>query len=131
MAEPKKLDVSVQWAGTLSVGPGKASFAVTIPKSEITLKEAEKFLCGSRLTITATVDPAAQEDAEGQSKIFPTDIQIVAVVDVLGYSVRPKSITVRMSLPVDDSPEIVEKLTHFVKRNGRTIAERIGASGED
>ena len=123
------LDVSVAF-GTLSVGEDTARLGVHIPRGKMNIKQAEHYLCGSRLQLSMKIDPAADNDTPGQTTFDGIDGEALElVVDCKRYGAGTKAFTAGLTFQLSEID--IRELAKFAGHPGRIVASRIGEAGED
>lgn len=119
MSERVSMDVDF---GTVSVGDQTASLGVTFEKSKLGLERADELLCGSRLAVT--IIPGGKGTDPDQQQIPGSFENIEAEIDSKNYSVKPDSISARLTF--NRSSINLAVLTSLVKRSGKLKIKRIG-----
>lgn len=117
MAKLKK-EIPVTFGGKVSVGETVTNISVTIPRSTISLDDADANLCGRRITGTIRVVP--KDVAQGQKSLDGMDDaanQITGAFDVKSIRVTPESIKFGMAFDKNDVGSA--DLRGFVKKEGR------------
>lgn len=117
----KKLQVACEFGGVSLGGDGAARIGIKVSRDDMTLEQADKYLCGKRLSgkITATTgDNPAQ-------KTIASDIdeQLEATFDVKRISATPTEIGASLTLVLDDQD--VSAFAHFAKKKGWPIVDRV------
>lgn len=119
----EELDVAVQFTG-FSSGDETARLGMAIDRGNITMKQAEHFLCGARLELTLRADPNADKDGAGQTRMFNDTIEVETTADVKSYRASPKRLSAGITFAL--SAVDIEKVLHLAKRPGRIVAVRVG-----
>lgn len=123
------LDLIVSF-GNVSIGDKTARIGVAVDRSSLTVSNADKSLCGRRLTGKIVSQPAG--DAPGQETLpgFESgNTDLATSFDVKSFSVTPKNIAFGLTFSLRDLD--IGLLGNFAKRNGRLQVSEITDLPED
>lgn len=118
---PKKaassvIDVPVSFGG-VSIGDKTARLGVSVDRNDLTLAQADKNLCGRRLTGTVVAKPPGDNADQGALPGLEDDTTLQGVFDVKRFGVDESAISFGLTFAVKGLD--VASLAHFAKRNGR------------
>ena len=122
MGKNEHLNVAVQFRG-VSLGMEKARLGLRFQRAHLTIAQAEKFLCGARLRLTAILE------SDGQGELLPNArLKIESVADSQRYSAGPNDLSAGLTFNRKDVD--LTALCAFMGKSGTLAAERIGDAGE-
>lgn len=114
------LDIPVQYSN-VSIGEGTARVGVSIDRSRLNVRDADKKLCGRRLT--GTLIAGGANDAPGQQRIPGTNTELTGVFDCKSIGMNRKKITAGLTFSLDGI-ELAD-LAGLAKRAGRLEIQQI------
>lgn len=117
------LDVAVSFGG-VSIGDTTAKVSFTINRDRFDLEEADRFLCGKRLTgrlvvVRGDEDPN-QEPLPGMED---NKLELSSVFDCKGFRATPKTIASGAVFLLESID--VSVLGHVAKKSGRLIIQSV------
>lgn len=119
------VDVKCEF-GKLTFGDEKCSVPIKIERNQMTLPNADKFLCRTQLEGALVCDPNSEEDGPAQDKLIEGDLEEIAVtVETGNISFGKKRFSLTASFPVTVAQEH-ENLSRFACRRGRLVMAKIG-----
>ena len=121
----KEIDVPVKFA-KVSVGVGAVSIGITIDRSRMSLAQADRVLCGRRLTGKIEV---LHEDEDADQTHLLDDMDVLhlveSVFDVKSFRANRKTIGATLSFSIGSSD--VKEICEFAERSGRLSVDLIQA----
>ena len=118
----KVLTLEVSFA-SVNIGDKIASIGVTIDRDQLTAKQADDNLVGRRLTGRALARAADTQAKQESLPGLEEDVHIDGAFDVNGVSLRPKSMSFKISFSIKDID--VNQLIHFAKREGKLMIDDV------
>lgn len=120
-AKTAVLDVPCYF-GNVSVGDATARVGVQIDRKELTLAQADKNLCGRRLTCRIVARLGGGQSDQDSLPGAEDDPVMDGVCDVKSISAKPKSIGAGLTFSLEEVDPAT--LCRFAQRNGRlTVTE--------
>lgn len=113
--------------GKASIGSEKCSMSVRFERGNLDLATADTALCGARVQAQLRVDPNAEPDVEGQTRMIDTDIVVDSTADIAGINVHPDVVTATMQFQRSEID--VSRFATLSQRAGRLTTTRVGDSG--
>jgi hypothetical protein len=105
---------------TVGIGEGTCRIGIAIDRSRLTVAQADKKLCGRRLT--GRIISGSNGDAPGQ-KTMVEDTEISGTFDVKSISMNRKKYSCALTLSLDGLD--FSLLEYFAKRSGRLVIEEV------
>ncbi len=122
------LEIPVSF-GNVSFGDHTASVSCKASRSNLSVTQADRSLCGKRLTGTILARP--EGSGSDQPGLLGTDgdLEVAGVFDVDGFGVK----TVNISFTVSFSLKDIDRATfsEFAKRNGRIEISEIASIDDE
>lgn len=115
----------------VSYGDQTASVGITISRDEMSVVQADDYLCGKRNNIRIVCGSGANVP-EGQKKLDgmnDVDHEVEAVVDFKGYSVKLKDFTSKLTFNLSDIKG--KSLEEFAKRVGKLYIVKVAVLDQD
>lgn len=124
------LTLPVAW-GNVNIGDETANLGAVVLRSNLSVAQADKSLCGKRLlgTIVARAGDGAQADQGSLPGAEGADEAMTAAFDVKRYGVSRKTISFGLTLSLGSID--IEVLAKFAKRNGLLCVDSIGEIPEE
>lgn len=123
-SEATTMELPVQY-GKCSIGDKTASITVKIDRQRLSLAQADKHLCGMRLT--GTLFAAAHGDTKpGQDEMFDEAKEMPGSFDVDGFGVTEKRISATLSFKSKEMD--FDLFGAFANRSGRIVIEKVESS---
>ncbi len=115
----------------VNIGDETARVGISIGRGHLTVSQADKHLCGKRLTGTILARSNGATAEQGSLPGLDDDTEIRGIFDVKGFSASLKKISTGLTFALASVD--IEKLSHFAKREGQLSVENIEAlpEGED
>jgi len=113
-----ELDVSF---GDVSIGENTGRLGVTMQRKGLTPAQADKHLCGKRLT-GRVISDAGNSNGD-QPAMFEAGESIDAVFDVKAISLKPKSISCGLTFMLQSVD--INALAHFAQRSGKLQIDQL------
>lgn len=103
--------------GNLNVGDETARLGVSVSRGALTVSQADKHLCGKRLTGEILARTNGAQADQGALPGLVDDITVEGVFDVGGFTASPKKIGFGLTFLLSASD--VTQLARFARREGR------------
>jgi len=118
----------------VNIGDKTCRLGISISRGNITPTQADKRLCGKRLTGTIFAAPDGVSTTNGQQALpgADGDLEMAGIFDVKGFTVSTKSIGAGLTFALASID--IETLAHFAKREGRIVitgVQELEADEED
>lgn len=96
-----------------------ANVPITIARADLTLEQAERFLCARQITGRLLARPEGAQATQGALPGFGGDVEIAGVFDVSWFSCWPETYKATLKFALFGvKPEVREHLTRFAHRAG-------------
>lgn len=125
MAKKKNADSVLELEvafGNVSIGDKTARVGISTERSQISISQADKNLCGRRLTGTILVHANENPDQTTMDG-FADDIALPGIFDVKQIGITPKAVGFGLTFALAGLD--VSQLAHFAKRNGKLIVNNV------
>lgn len=130
MASKQECDIRVPCRfGNLSIGAEKATIAVTIDRSVVTVERLEPVVVGGRLDVLLRYDRNGQREMPDQRKLVETADEITSIANCPSLMIKLNKLTFRLSFALGSVD--VKQLAGAAQMVGEIGMTRIGDSGED
>ena len=135
--EAKVLDLEVAFGG-VSIGDKTARIGVSVERSEISVTQADRNICGRRLTGAILARPNNDNPDQAVMDGFDDEINLTGIFDVKQIGITPKAVGFGLTFNLQGLD--VANLAMFAKRGGHLKidnvedipeAERNGDGGDE
>lgn len=122
-----ELDLPVQFSN-VNIGDEIASLSVTVPRTALTISQADSKVCGKRLTGHILARAGGAQADQDSLPGADNDVEIPGSFDVKSITFTRKSVKFKIAFSIGSIS--IDDLAHFAKREGRCVIMVITALPE-
>lgn len=111
--------------GDVSIGDKFCRLGCVISRGNLTVAEADRQLCGRRLTVHCLARSSGGAGQESLPGIDGADIEFDGIADCKRYGVGPKAISFGLTFAIESID--IETLAKFAKREGVVTITNVAA----
>jgi hypothetical protein len=122
-----ELDLPCQFSN-VNVGDEIASLSITVPRTALTISQADSKVCGKRLTGHILARGGGGQADQASLPGADNDVEIPGQFDVKSVTFTRKNVKFKLSFSIGSID--IGDLAHFAKREGRCVINVITALPE-